>query len=156
MSATRRGFVSAAAAAALPPEGWQTFTAQDVRWLEALVEQIIPTDQDPGGRNAGCAAYIDRQLAGPLKRFLPQYRDGLAEFQRRAPAFLEWTFAEQTAHLKTIENTPFFQLLIDHTMQGYYGDPRHGGNRGMASWKMLKIDRHLNHGPWQGHTHEVA
>jgi gluconate 2-dehydrogenase gamma chain len=156
MKATRRGFVTAAAAAAVPASGWQTFTEEEVTWLEALVEQIIPADQDPGGREAGCAVYIDRQVAGPLKRFLPLYRDGLQQLRRGAPDFLKLDFAAQTAHLKTVESTPFFQMLVDHTMQGYYGDPRHGGNRGMASWKMLKIDKHLGHGPWQGHTHEVA
>jgi hypothetical protein len=24
-------------------------------------------------------------------------------------------------------------------MQGYYGSPRHGGNKNWASWRMLKI-----------------
>jgi gluconate 2-dehydrogenase gamma chain len=31
----------------------------------------------------------------------------------------------------------FFAQLVDQTMQGFYGDPRHGGNREGASWKML-------------------
>jgi len=35
--------------------------------------------------------------------------------------------------------TRFFGLLVDHTMQGFYGDPRHGGNRDAASWKMLGV-----------------
>jgi gluconate 2-dehydrogenase gamma chain len=26
-----------------------------------------------------------------------------------------------------------------HTMQGFYGDPRHGGNRDRASWKMVGL-----------------
>jgi gluconate 2-dehydrogenase gamma chain len=33
----------------------------------------------------------------------------------------------------------FFSLILSHTMQGFYGDPRHGGNRGRASWKMLNL-----------------
>jgi hypothetical protein len=24
-------------------------------------------------------------------------------------------------------------------MEGYYGDPQHGANRGAASWKMIKF-----------------
>jgi gluconate 2-dehydrogenase gamma chain len=31
----------------------------------------------------------------------------------------------------------FFTLLIRHTMQGYYGHPKYGGNKQGASWKML-------------------
>jgi hypothetical protein len=30
-------------------------------------------------------------------------------------------------------------MVIDHTMQGFYGSPEHGGNRDEASWKMLGI-----------------
>ena len=34
---------------------------------------------------------------------------------------------------------PFFDLVVAHTMQGFYGDPRHGGNRDAASWTMLGL-----------------
>jgi gluconate 2-dehydrogenase gamma chain len=30
-------------------------------------------------------------------------------------------------------------MVIAHTMQGYYGDPRHGGNREAVSWCMLGV-----------------
>ena len=33
----------------------------------------------------------------------------------------------------------FFQLILDPHQQGFYGDPRHGGNREMVSWKMLGL-----------------
>jgi gluconate 2-dehydrogenase gamma chain len=34
----------------------------------------------------------------------------------------------------------FFRLLVDHTMQGFYGSPRHGGNRDYVSYRILVID----------------
>ena len=34
----------------------------------------------------------------------------------------------------------FFRLVRDHSMQGFYGSPRHGGNRGYASYKMLGLE----------------
>ena len=34
---------------------------------------------------------------------------------------------------------PFFDLVVTHAMQGFYGDPRHGGNRDFASWRMLGL-----------------
>jgi len=40
---------------------------------------------------------------------------------------------------KQISSTEFFDLLVDQTMQSFYGDPRHGGNREGASWKMLGL-----------------
>jgi gluconate 2-dehydrogenase gamma chain len=48
------------------PGPWQYFTADEAQAVEALVDRIIPPDpQTPGGKDAGCGAYIDRQLAGP-------------------------------------------------------------------------------------------
>ena len=40
---------------------------------------------------------------------------------------------------KQSSSTKFFGLLVDHTMKGFYGDPRHGGNRDGVSWKMLGV-----------------
>ena len=34
----------------------------------------------------------------------------------------------------------FFELVREHTMEGYYGSPRHGGNRDAVSWRMLGLD----------------
>jgi gluconate 2-dehydrogenase gamma chain len=34
---------------------------------------------------------------------------------------------------------PFFEMVLAHTMQGFYGSPRHGGNRDYASWRMLRV-----------------
>lgn len=40
---------------------------------------------------------------------------------------------------KQNSSADFFSLLVDQTMQGFYGDPRHGGNRDGTSWKMLGV-----------------
>jgi gluconate 2-dehydrogenase gamma chain len=40
---------------------------------------------------------------------------------------------------KQIASSDFFDLLVEQTMQGFYGDPRHGGNREGTSWKMLGV-----------------
>lgn len=40
--------------------------AAEAAVVEALADRIVPPDpQTPGGREAGCAVFIDRQLAGP-------------------------------------------------------------------------------------------
>ena len=31
----------------------------------------------------------------------------------------------------------FFGLMLQNTMEGFFGDPVYGGNKDMASWKML-------------------
>lgn len=45
---------------------WEYFTSEEGAAVEALVDRLIPPDpQTPGGKDAGCAVFIDRQLAGP-------------------------------------------------------------------------------------------
>ena len=48
------------------PGPWHYFTSDEARAVEALADRIIPPDpQTPGGKDSGCAVFIDRQLAGP-------------------------------------------------------------------------------------------
>jgi len=59
------------------PGGWLYFTPQEVTTVEALVDRLIPPDPEtPGGKDAGCAVYIDRQLASPHGRFEGRYMSG--------------------------------------------------------------------------------
>jgi len=47
------------------PGPWQFFTAEERPTIEALADRIIPSDpQTPGGKDAGCVVFLDRQLAG--------------------------------------------------------------------------------------------
>src|ERR1700722_9268871 len=59
------------------PEGWKYFTAQEGATVEAFVDRLIPADNlSPGGKDCGCAVYIDRQLAGPYGRSEGWYMSG--------------------------------------------------------------------------------
>lgn len=51
------------------PGPWLYLTENEAAAVEALADRIIPSDSDtPGGGEAGCAVYIDRQLAGGYGR----------------------------------------------------------------------------------------
>src|SRR5439155_4172076 len=53
------------------------FTAEEGAAIEALVDRLIPPDpQTPGGKDAGCAVFIDRQLAGPYGKAERLYMRG--------------------------------------------------------------------------------
>jgi gluconate 2-dehydrogenase gamma chain len=149
---SRRRFLAAASGAMVALTGcgaarpWRFFTAEEAETVIALCEQIIPADQDPGATDAGVINYIDRHLMGHFRRFQPVYREGLARLnelcrQRHGRRFAELKFEEQTAVLESLTGDlkKFFDLVIDHTMQGFYGDPRHGGNRDAVSWRMLGV-----------------
>jgi gluconate 2-dehydrogenase gamma chain len=49
----------------IQPGSWRFFTPAEAEAVEALADRIIPPDpQTFGGKEAGCAVFIDRQLAG--------------------------------------------------------------------------------------------
>jgi gluconate 2-dehydrogenase gamma chain len=62
---------------AVIPGSWHYFTPQEAKTVEAFVDRLIPPDREtPGGKDIGCAVYIDRQLAGPQGRYEGYYMMG--------------------------------------------------------------------------------
>lgn len=62
---------------AVTPDGWKYFTPQEAATVEAFVDRLIPPDPEtPGGKECGCAVFIDRQLAGPYGSFESYYMMG--------------------------------------------------------------------------------
>jgi gluconate 2-dehydrogenase gamma chain len=120
-----------AAPATSVPDDWQFFNANEVAAMEALADRIIPPDPEtPGGKGAGCAVFIDRQLAGPYgheeglyneppftkgsKEQGPQSADGPAAAYRKALNALDRY--GQSQHGK-----PFAQLGADQQDQILHG-----------------------------------
>jgi gluconate 2-dehydrogenase gamma chain len=172
---TRRKFIQVASAAAAGSmvcctnrnSPWRFFTLEEGQTADAICERLIPADQDPGASDTGVVNFLDLQLMGPYKRFRAGYRQGLKSvnqmsLERYGHRFAELSAEKQDAILKDLEqgaaageawkeisSKDFFALILGHTMQGYYGDPRHGGNRGRASWKMVG----LPYPPIRGRSH---
>jgi gluconate 2-dehydrogenase gamma chain len=137
---------------------WRYLDEEEITLLDALVEQIIPTDDFPGGKWANVSNFIDKQLNSYYKKHQPAYREGLAAFQKtviqmKGKKFEELPFAEQTAILEKMEagafpgdywkshpSADFFDMVRQHSLQGFYGSPIHGGNREYISYHMLGLD----------------
>jgi gluconate 2-dehydrogenase gamma chain len=136
---------------------YQSFTGEEAACLIALCEQIIPADEYPGAKDAGVIHFIDRQskLRFPEERTL--FKDGVASLQNWCKAthnspFENLDSGTQTAILQSMEKDEiksdlwevspksFFEKLLTRTMQGFYGSPRHGGNKDYISFKMMKLD----------------
>jgi gluconate 2-dehydrogenase gamma chain len=152
---TRRQFVAAStlgsAAVAIGcnrrrQQDWEFFTEEQARTLTAICDQIIPADDFPSASQAGVLTFIDRQLVRHFRRYRSAYRDGL----ERADALSRRRFGreiavlappQQLAVVSAIEqqDRAFFELVRNHTLDGYYGPPRHGGNREAVSWRMLGL-----------------
>lgn len=135
------------------------FTAREAKAIVAACERIFPADESgPGATKAGAMVYIDRQLAGPYgtdkyrytKRPFTEsapgpgyqgeespretYRAGIPKL---GPDFAALDGAKQDERLEAIEKTHFFQLLRQHTIEGMFCDPMHGGNAGLVGWQLL-------------------
>lgn len=160
-----------------PDAGWQFFTDDEAATVEAIVERLIPADDlSVSGKEAGCAVFIDRQLAGPYGDFerlymhgpfqdgIPQqgdqspltprqrYRIGLAALNDHCRNELGAPFADLSEEqrdqvlsqleadeikLDDIDTPLFFEAILQNTMEGFFADPIYGGNRDMASWRMI-------------------
>ena len=141
------------------PEGpWRVLTPEEALLVEAVSEQIIPADRDPGAKEAGVVNFIDKQLDGPYKRFADKYHKGLQSLAQTSQSmfgksFVQLSWPDQTRLLQAMESgkvpkdiwsdpssRDFFSMLRDHSMQGFYGSPRHGGNKNYASYKMMGLE----------------
>jgi gluconate 2-dehydrogenase gamma chain len=127
---------------------WRFLTDEEARITAAACDRIIPPDEFPGAASTGAVRYIDRQLfAGPQSRHRDAYREGLVAVNRTAREMFGADFValhpnRQDETLRAVENKTapqFFALLVQHTMQSYYGDPRHGGNRDGVGWRSLGL-----------------
>ena len=137
---------------------WRYLNEEEIALLDAIVEQIIPTDDFPGGKWANVSYFIDKQLNTYYRKHQPAYRDGLAALEKtviqmKGKKFEELPFAEQTTILEKMEagefsgdywkdhsSASFFDMVRQHSLQGFYGSPVHGGNREYISYHMLGLD----------------
>lgn len=157
---TRRAFVGAGALTGIALSGvalvggcnapsdevWEFLSTKQARSLAAICDEIIPADDFPSASQAGVLAYIDRQLMRHYRRHRKSYVEGL----ERADAWslshygrpVAEVLSEQRVAVVTAlerEDAQFFELVRSHALEGYYGSPRHGGNRNAVSWRMLGL-----------------
>jgi len=126
---------------------YRTLSNDEAATLEAWCECLIPEDASPGARGAKVVRYIDTQLTGKYKRHRNRYAKVLAALDAEARRALGSNFAELglpernnlLAAFERGEQRAAFNMVLDHAMQGFYGNPRHGGNADYASWRMLGV-----------------
>jgi len=137
---------------------WRYFSEKNSRTIIAFAEQIIPADSTPGATDANVINFIDKQLVGPYTRFQEKYKKGIAAVEDTSLKLYGKNFYELDWELQNnfmvqmekgelsseswgdLDQRSFFRMVLDHVMQGFYGSPRHGGNKNYVSYKMMKID----------------
>ena len=135
------------------------FTEQEATVVVAACERIFPADESgPGATQANVVIYIDRQLAGPygtdehrytqppFVESIPEHgyqgKENPQEIYRAGIEALGADFANlegaaQDQRLAAREHTVFFQLLRQHTIEGMFCDPMHGGNADLIGWRLI-------------------
>jgi gluconate 2-dehydrogenase gamma chain len=53
---------------------------------------------------------------------------------------LVWIEAGEVAATWPVKPVIWFRMLVEHAMEGYYGDPGNGGNRDAVSWRMIGFE----------------
>jgi gluconate 2-dehydrogenase gamma chain len=173
----RRGFLKTGAVAAAASavacgkadSRWRVLTAAEAATLAAACDRIIPPDEDPGASQAGVVAFVDRQLATRQKKELGFFRAGLRGLdatarRKHGKGFAELAEDVQVALLQETEQGAgdradwggvapgeFFSRLRWFAMMGFYGDPRHGGNKDRVAWRMIGVPDP----PIRGRLHET-
>jgi len=160
VASSTTGTVSAAAASSTATpnhirvrEAFETLTSLQSDTLDAIVDRILPSDENgPGAKEARATHYIDRALAGFRTVDRESYGLGLLAIDeeallRHGNPFHRLSAAQQDTLLRAVEQneiegfessgSAFFSMVRNHTIEGTFSDPYYGGNRDFIGWDML-------------------
>lgn len=137
--------------------GTQPVSLDPAQWrcAAAICAEIIPTDDTAGATEAGCINFIDKALAAEDAVTLPLYQaalgavDGLC-VSRHGRAFAELAAPVRHEFLTQMEQgrvagwtvafaraQDFFATIRFHTLLAFVVDPKNGGNKDYAGWKLM-------------------
>jgi gluconate 2-dehydrogenase gamma chain len=126
------------------------FLPEQRRILEALIDRIIPRDENgPGALDAGAADYIDRAFVEFIAAEKDSFVQGLVAvdaFARTSQGspFADLSPEKRDAVLTAIDNGEANQLRAVFararrlTLEGMFCDPHWGGNKNFVGWDLIK------------------
>jgi gluconate 2-dehydrogenase gamma chain len=144
-------------AARAAAESGERSVLTETEWvtIESICGRIIPADHEPGAIEARCVNFIDKALAHEDAQARPLYALGVAGTEQVAQrrfgrGFAKLAPAEQDLLLAALEqgdapgwpegpvsSAAFFATVRAHTILGFLADPKYGGNRDFAGWKVV-------------------
>lgn len=144
-----------AAKAASQSQEPSAFSITEWKAVDAIAARILPTDEDPGAREAGCVNFIDKALANEDAMILPLYQMSLAALEDHCQAAFKNSFAELSQEKQDevltqveggsipgwpqgpIRSEAFFATIRFHTLVGFVANPSYGGNQDYVGWKVM-------------------
>ena len=130
------------------------FKPEQASEIDAMSAQIFPSDDTPGAREAQVINFIDLALVTFATDAQSIYTQGLLDLHAKtkdmfpdAAMFSALKPAQQIQLLTSIEKTPFFKTVRDHTIMGVFASPQHGGNYDKVGWKLIGFEDKLAFAP---------
>ena len=121
--------------------------------IEAASSRMLPSDDGPGAREAAVIEYLRAALDLPVYRAQRgRLLDGAHRLEATAQrdwglGFVSLSPEEQDrvlVHLQAgredeggFDGARFIHDLLSLSLEGFLGDPRHGGNRGEVGWEFI-------------------
>lgn len=128
-----------------------------MRALEAAQDRLLPSDgpTSPGARDVNAAGYLDallarNELTKESQRKIVEGLDGLDAMARAvarqrgigAREFCELAPDVQDEILRSYEESRggilWLRLVLEFTLEAFFGDPVHGGNPNEIGWKWAR------------------
>jgi gluconate 2-dehydrogenase gamma chain len=141
--------IQAAQGPAAAPAG-PAFAPEQRRILEAVIDRIIPRDENgPGALDAGAADYIDRSFVEFLTSEKESFTAGIAAVDAFARSSQGAPLADlspekRDAVLTAIDENgapnlkAFFNRARRLTLEGMFCDPHWGGNKNFVGWDLIR------------------
>lgn len=136
----------------------KVLTAAEAVTLEAMLERLLPSNVPkgtPGAKEAHVLRYVDGQLTDPhFHAFRPLVRGGVhfldlvARHDHHLPfARLAAEGQDEILRRFQVGRIPvrfpvarFFEVIRVLSLEGFLGDPKHGGNAGGIVWDSIGFD----------------
>ena len=149
------------------PDEERPFGPEQRETLAAAVDRLIP-----GAVEAGVPEYMDRWLMERSFRLVRNYFSHGARYldevagKRYGRPLAGCSGGQQDAILKEFaaggfkvgrfDGNVFFRQLMELTLEGYLSDPKYGGNRDRAGWRLIGIPDGLRSCWWNPHGVEMV
>jgi gluconate 2-dehydrogenase gamma chain len=124
-----------------------TLSAAQRRDLDGLTALIIPTDEDPGAREARIVDFIDRGLTSFAQDQRTLFEQGLADLESRAHrsggrSFADLDPSSQLGLARELEagKSEFFGAVRVATIAGFLANPEYGGNTAKVGWQLIGFE----------------
>lgn len=145
----------------LDGQPFRFFTPQQAADYEAFAEQIFPTDDTPGAKEANVVHFVDFALSeiephnkSGFSKALQALNTQAKKTNPAADSFSTLSAAQQIEAMKVMEKTDEFGTLRFYTIVGFLSDPADGGNKDQIGWKLIGFKDDFYYAPPFGYYDE--